>query len=404
MSIMEASLISMSPLLLRNLITSLFIFADKCLAFFSQNSKVFEGLRYVILSSFLFFLRILPSFFPSLDPPEDKYKNGDRYVPATVGGGGGGGGATGCTGDSGIARALSQLLSIVNDIPVSSRKYEVVRSLAERIIDENLSENDDALREVNRTVLSAAFARTLSQLEAAMLDQGRGLGSFASVRNGEPMNGTAEVQYYFLLSRLRRAVKYCSDRVWLRGRSSDELNRSASSAEKLAAELLWLAQKMAACESIEEAASRWASASNLAWLSLATEPRLQGFIVKISAFLFRQAKDMGTKKDDETKKEQDTQTKLKMLLLWIPLLCQASMGTDAPVLSIKERAELEKVLEDVIEALGNQEDQEKVLSLWLHHFTYCPSSDWPNLRDCYTRWCIASRRQLLRSNSYNCCI
>lgn len=110
---------------------------------------------------------------------------------------------------------------------------------------------------------------------------------------------------------------------------------------------------------------------------------------------------MGGKKDEETKKEQDRQTKLKMLLLWIPLLCQASMGTDAPVLSMKERAELEKVLEDVIEALVNEEDQEKVLSLWLHHFTYCPSSDWPNLRDCYTRWCIASRRQLLRSNSYN---
>ncbi|KAL3515531.1 hypothetical protein ACH5RR_022433 [Cinchona calisaya] len=405
---MEGSIISIAPFLLRNLITSIFFFADKSLHFFAINSKFLQALRYIILSSSLFFLRILPSFFPILKTPLDdddddnnnnKYKKADRYFPATVGGGGC---SIGGTGDSSIARALSQLLSLVNDIPVSSRKYEVVRSLAERIIDENFLEGDDGvLRAVNSTVLSAAFERTLSQLEAAMLvDHGGRRSNFGNSEEESMNAAAAKAEYYYnLLSRLRRAVRFCSDTIFLRGKSRDELmSRSACSAEKLAAELLWLAQKMA-CVCADEAVNKWASASNLAWLSLKTEPRLQASIVKISAFLFKQAKDMGREGDEETKKEQERQTKVRMLLLWIPLLCRASMGTDSPVLSTNERAELERVLEDIIEALKELEDQEKVLSLWLHHFTYCPSSDWPNLRGCYTRWCTAARRQLLQSKS-----
>jgi len=89
--------------------------------------------------------------------------------------------------------------------------------------------------------------------------------------------------------------------------------------------------------------------------------------------------------------------KLKMLQTWLPLLCRASNGTDAPALSLNERAELERVLEGIIEGL-EQEKQEQVLSLWLHHFTHCSSSDWPNLQSCYARWCCKSRKQLLLSN------
>ena len=101
---------------------------------------------------------------------------------------------------------------------------------------------------------------------------------------------------------------------------------------------------------------------------------------------------------DETegsKMEEHMQVKLKMLQSWLPLLCRASNGTDAPVLSISERRELERVLEETIEGLEQDEEQEQVLSLWLHHFTHCPSSDWPNLHACYVRWCNASRKQLL---------
>ncbi|CAI9104039.1 OLC1v1002646C1 [Oldenlandia corymbosa var. corymbosa] len=404
---------SIAPYLLRNFITSMFVLADKSLSFLAEKSQFLQALRYILVSSFLFFLRILPSFFPSLIPSESnatnsirpnlkfKKKRGDsNHVPATGGGRAGGGAVVGGTGDSGIARALSQLLAIVNDIPVSSRKYDVVRSLAEKIIDENLSEGNEALRQVNCSVLSSAFGRTLSQLESAMMDYGRNYaGDFT--RKGTTADRDEDYySYYASVSRFMRAVRYCRDAVLFRPKSSpgDEMSRSGgNSAEKLAAELLWLSQKMAACGCGEEAVNKWASASSLAWLSLTTEPRLQGYIVKISAFLFKKAKEIGREVDEESKREQQRETKLKMLLLWIPLLCRATIGTDSPVLSVSERAELERTLEDIIESLKQQEDQEKVLSLWLHHFTYCPSSDWPNLHGCYARWCTASRRNLLQS-------
>ncbi|XP_039157744.1 uncharacterized protein LOC104419903 [Eucalyptus grandis] len=365
---MEAlnSLTAIAPLLLRNLVTSAFIFADKSFLSLAEKYRLLELLRYLVLSSFLFFLSFLPSLFPSSATPEARRRRRPRAAPPH---------SAAC--DSGIARALSQLLAIVNNVPVSSRKYEAVRSLAERLIDENQQEGTEALLEVNRTVLSAAFSRTLSQLEAAMVE-----------RSGSAAAGP---------NRVLRAIRSVQD-VARRGRawwSSEEPTRLGSSAEKLAAELVWLAQKLVACGSAEDAVCSWASASNLAWLAISAEPRLQGSLVKVSAFLFKQAKDMGLDEIDESKKEQQRQTRMKMLMSWLPLLCRASNGTDAPVLSLSERAELERVLEQTIEMLGQEEEQEEVLSQWLHHFMYCPSSDWPNLHASYTRWCAASRKLLL---------
>lgn len=107
----------------------------------------------------------------------------------------------------------------------------------------------------------------------------------------------------------------------------------------------------------------------------------------IPAFLFKQAKA------EEGGMEEEG-VKLKMLMSWLPLLCHASNGTDTPVLSCGERAEMESVLEEMIEKLSNH-DQEKVLALWLYHFTSCPNSDWPNLQSCYARWYAASRKLFL---------
>ncbi|XP_022744453.1 uncharacterized protein LOC111295280 [Durio zibethinus] len=194
-----------------------------------------------------------------------------------------------------------------------------------------------------------------------------------------------------------RTVRSVRGGVWTKvGRGREDVNRSGNSAEKLAAELLWLAQKLSACGFVEEAVDQWASASNLAWLSLSAEPRLQGSLVKVSAFLFKQAKDMGFEVEmtEEGNKESHRQTKMNMLTSWLPLLCRASNGTDVPMLRTSERGELEKVLEVTIEKL-EQEEQEQVLSLWLHHFTYCPSSDWPNLLASYVRWCTTSRKLLI---------
>lgn len=114
---------------------------------------------------------------------------------------------------------------------------------------------------------------------------------------------------------------------------------------------------------------------------------------------------MGNEEEEECDEKKSTplieqqdiirQTKMKMLMSWLPLLCRHNNGTDTPTLSMPERAELERVLEEIISALGEEEEQECVLSLWLHHFTYCPASDWPNLRSCYTQWCSASRARLV---------
>lgn len=297
------------------------------------------------------------------------------------------------------------MLSLVNHIPVSSRKYEVVRSVAERIIDENLLEGSQVLLEVNRSVLSAAFSRTLSQLEATVLDRAQNNEYSEPDPTDVAAEGTEEVgvggESYRKVSRVFKAVRFYGDAAWTRfGRRRRRRGdvgglRTGGSAEKLAAEVLWLAEKMTACGCVEEAVVKWSSATHLAWLGLSAEPRLQGSLVKVSAFLFKQAKNLGAEEGEESKKEQQRQTKMKMLMSWLPLLCRASNGTDAPVLSINERAELERVLEETIEMLEQEEEQEKVLSLWLHHYTYCPSSDWPNLHACYARWCSASRKLLL---------
>ncbi|KAK9989086.1 hypothetical protein SO802_029325 [Lithocarpus litseifolius] len=375
MGMMEGSSpTTMAPLLLRNLLTTLFIYADKSVVNIAEKYKLLELIRYTLIAAFLFLLRILPSFFPSLLNPIPQNpttkKTDNNYV---------------ATGDSGISRALSQLLSIVNDIPVSSRKYEVVRSLAEKLLDENNREGSEALREVNRKVLSLAFDRTLTQLEAAVVEQGG-----QEDRAGDGGSGSGPVEYR--LSRVLKVVR----RFGISKKSPVGMNRlEPCSGEKLAAELLWLAQKLVACGCAEEAVSKWAVASNLAWLGLWAQPRLQGSLVKISAFLFKQAKNLGLYEIEESKKEQQRQTKKKMLLSWLPLLCRASNGTDVPILSMSERVELERVLEESIEMLEQEEDQEQVLSLWLHHFTYCPSSDWPNLHASYTRWCNASRKLLV---------
>ncbi|XVE49538.1 hypothetical protein DITRI_Ditri01bG0090700 [Diplodiscus trichospermus] len=370
---------STTSILLRNLVTSLFIFADKFLFNLAEKYKLLKTIRYLLITSFLFFLRLFPSLLPSNLPSQQahhytfKSSQNDSYVAASG------------VGDSGLARALSQLLSSVNDIPVSSRKYEIVRSLAESLIEENNRGHIEVLREINRTVLCDAFSRTICRLEAAMaeLDQDRVCHDGA---------GPAPVQYR--LNRILRVVRSVGDGVWcMVGRGREDVNRSGNSAEKLAAELHWLALKLAACGFKEEAVERWASASNLAWLSNFAEPRLQGSLVKVSAFLFKQTKDIGMEAEETDKgnKKSFRQTEMKMLTSWLPLLCRASNGTDVPVLSTSERAELEKVLEEGIEKL-EQEEQEQVLSLWLQHFTYCPSSDWPNLLASYARWCTTSRK------------
>lgn len=278
MGVTEGSATSIPPLLMKNLMTPMFLYADKSLLSLAQKHKVLDRLRYLLLTCFFFLLRLLPSLNPDNDSLHDRHcialaypvklsKKNDAQAPATCGGGGGG--------DSGIARALTQILSIANEIPVSSRKYDVVRSLADRLIEDNNREGFHALREVNRTVLSAAFDRSLSQLEAAVSEK---LASEVESGGDSGVSG-----------RLGRVVKAVRSFGVGRGVTRERVNRSAAgygSAEKLAAELLWLAQRLVRCGFQEEAVRSWAAASNLAWLAVSAEPRLQGSLVKLSGLVF----------------------------------------------------------------------------------------------------------------------
>ncbi|KAE8721002.1 hypothetical protein F3Y22_tig00017701pilonHSYRG00001 [Hibiscus syriacus] len=190
-------------------------------------------------------------------------------------------------------------------------------------------------------------------------------------------SGVGPVQYQMI--RVLRAVRSVGDGVWSSRVGTgieDEPVRELGGEDWRRRCFGW--RRNWPCGFADEAVERWASASNLASLSLMAEQRLQGSLVKVSAFLFMQAKNTRVEEEsEEGTKEKPRQ--LKMITSWLPLLCRASIGSDVPVLSVNERIELEKVLEDAIEKLDGEE-QEQVLSLWLYHFTYCPSSDWPILR------------------------
>nr|AAK93619.1 unknown protein [Arabidopsis thaliana] len=269
----------------------------------------------------------------------------------------------------------------MNEIPVSSRKYQVVRSLAERLINDNQGENSVALLDLNRRVLNASFRTTLSRLETAVERNPNRRDIDEPVRRG--------------LNRVVRAVVRAVGDGFIGWGGEETADQTAETSEKLAAELLWLAEKMAVYGFVDEAVEKWASASNLAWLALSCEPRLQCSLIQISALLFKEAKDIKKGSEEEEGEEAKLrEIKKKMLISWIPLLCRASNGADKPVLRSAERAYLEKVLEKMISEL-KEEEQERVLSLWLHHYTHCASSDWPDLNGSYVRWCHSSRQLLL---------
>ncbi|OVA14218.1 hypothetical protein BVC80_9029g48 [Macleaya cordata] len=356
---------NMPSFLLSEIISSLFTSADKSLSNLTHKFEFLQILYHLLSFSLywiLFFLRLLPSLYPQSTPPKSldpsqknlsfKREKGTQKAINDD--------------SSSISRALSQILSIINEIPVSSRKYELVRSLAETLIDDNIKLGLDVLREINCTVLSSAFARTLCELETAILEEVNETAGFGPVE--------------YRLSRVLSTVRSFSDGVLSRFGGTVSVSRPAGwNAEKFAAELLWLAKKMSACGSAE---SKLISA--VEYLS--------------AALLLKEAKEMGRGEANEGEsdeiEDEQREKKMKLLMSWLPFLCRASNGPDAPVLNTSERMEVERVIEDIIEKLRQEDQQEKVLSLWLHHFTSCPLSDWPNLQACYARWFDASRKLL----------
>ncbi|CAN6479887.1 unnamed protein product [Victoria cruziana] len=272
--------------------------------------------------------------------------------------------------DSGIGRALTQILSLTSEIPVGSRKYDVVRDLADRIIDENARGGSAVLADINRAVVSSAFGRTLDFLEVAMEERS----SECEFLSSDKVEGLQVIG-------LLRVVEAARRRLGLFGRRG-----SGSSAEKLALELLWLAQKLDTCRAVDEAIRRLGAASRVARLAISTDPRLQSCIVNLSVFLLKKIKEV---QEDGDNKIEELEV-LQFLQCWMPVLCHASNGADAPVLSSVERVHMEGIIEETINRLA-LEDQEKVLRVWLKQYS-SSTSDWPNLQQCYNKWYSESRK------------
>ncbi|XP_006853180.2 uncharacterized protein LOC18442912 [Amborella trichopoda] len=272
--------------------------------------------------------------------------------------------------DSSIARALAQILLIMNEMPVSSRKYDMIRGLAEKIVEENAKENCWIFPDINRRVLSASFSHTLLLLQERMhiqdIEEKRGT-----------CEGSREVNQIIQKIPIIRSIRNCL------ATKSEGVAESGVSAEKLAKELLWLAERLAACGAADEAVSRWSKASTLARLALEGDLRLQASILNVTVFLLRKMREMEEGVMDEA-------SMAKMLVGWMPLLCHASNGLDSPVLTSSQKREIEGVLEVLMEKLLDR-DREAVLSLWLSQYARS-SSDWPNLQAYYTHWCAVSRK------------
>ncbi|TVU28574.1 hypothetical protein EJB05_20096, partial [Eragrostis curvula] len=271
-------------------------------------------------------------------------------------------------------RALAHVLSVASRLPVASRKHQLVRGLAERLLDDNVQAGGDNARvgAVSRAALAGAFARALRQLE----DVAAGGGEWLAVRA------------------VRAGVH------WLRpATSSSSLDDGfgGPAAEKLAAELLWLGQKMAECGAAREAVTQFGAAARLGSRALVAEPTLQVSLLRLAVFLFKHANSTEFERSAGGNKSADkgavAEQRMAMLRSWLPLLCRGSNGTDAPVLSSRERSEMVGVLEELIDKLS-WEQKEEILALWLHHFAACPDTDWPNLEACYTRWYAESRMML----------
>jgi hypothetical protein len=276
-----------------------------------------------------------------------------------------------------IARALAQVLALVNDVPASSNKYEFLQDLADRVIEENRAEGLK-FNSVNQVALRGGFSRTISLLGQS-LEGRQQRGSFLGrvVRQSSGLLTTVPLPGPF--ERLRSLLS-----GWMLPRSTPPhltMYADTDIAEKFAKELLWMATKMQNCGGMEDAVQQWSSVPALAELSLCASPKVQKSLVRLSALLCS---------DLVGNTNIPQEMRLQMVLLWLPLLCNATHGGDSPIFSIEEKREAEKQLERVVATLPDT-DQEQVLSTWLQAYALS-QSDFPNLQKCYNEWYSSMRK------------
>lgn len=162
--------------------------------------------------------------------------------------------------------------------------------MADKIVDENTRCGHLEMLQVNRAALASALARTSGLLYSSLKSPRRSedsgtwpsrilrslpLGSFvASSLKGLgtffPWVGTATSLFQ---NKRQLAVP------------AHEENMNDLAAEKYAQELLWITSKMVECGAVHEALVQWSLSSGLASISLLSNIRVQGFIVKITGGL-----------------------------------------------------------------------------------------------------------------------
>ncbi|CAL5427396.1 unnamed protein product [Camellia sinensis] len=288
-----------------------------------------------------------------------------------------------------LGRSITHIFALLNEMPASSRKYQFAVAMADKIVDENSRNGHVELLQINRVALGSAFARTLGLLYRSLktkqsVNYGGGAWTSTIVR-ALPL-GSYVAPY---LKGLGFCVSAIYSTVAGGGQSEKRLRAAADGedsaavvAEKYAQELLWITNKLRVCGAVDEAVMQWSLASGLAALSLTSNPRVQGSIVKISSILFGEL----------TRGNLDipSQVKFKLLVLWLPLFCYADNGLAYPVLTGSEKVETERAIDEVISSLPVV-DQEVVLTNWLQDFAISPS-EWPNLQISYDRWCQSTRK------------
>ncbi|CAN6997407.1 unnamed protein product [Brassica oleracea var. botrytis] len=298
---------------------------------------------------------------------------------------------------SSLGRALCHVLALMNEIPVTSRKYHFTMGMAEKIMEENALSCNAELLDVNRTALASSFARTTARLQDSLkrsrtADETFGglplrlvsalpLGGYvaSSVRGLTTAINTARSLADMAGNLLSQSKRRESALVRAGGSQENEVELAV---EKLAEELLWMTEKLRRYGAIEEGIKRWSYASGLASLSLTAAPRVQGLMVKISALL------IGELARDTT--QVPGQVKFRLLANWLPLFCHARNGLAFPVLTGYERVEVERAIDKAISTLPAL-DQEILLTNWLQDFSVS-ASEWPDLTPAYDRWCHSIRQ------------
>lgn len=159
--------------------------------------------------------------------------------------------------------------------------------MADRIVDENARDGRAELLHINRTVLASAFARTAGLLYHSLRKQeAEGddrIGWRSSIIKALPL-GSYLVSYVKGLSRCVSIILHSVGMSQAEKRQQLAIGGGEEEvmAEKLAQELLWVMNKLRFCGAVDEVVMQWSSASGLASLSLTSNPRIQGSMVKIS--------------------------------------------------------------------------------------------------------------------------